>query len=72
MCFLGIQEMRQCTEANAIPDVVLKNILMVYEVGRKKDIAKLPNNLICLRNGDFWTTWDKVIEMREKIKEELV
>ena len=66
-----INEWRNCNENNAIPDDVLSNILLVYEKGKREDIAKLPNNLICLRNGDFWTTWDKVIEKRERIHRKL-
>lgn len=63
-----INEHRNCYKENAIPDEVLTNICMVYELGKREDISKLPNNLICLRNGDFWTTWEAVIEKREQIQ----
>jgi hypothetical protein len=59
---------RQCTKENMIPDDVLINILKIYAFGEKEDIKKLPNNLVCLENGDFWTTWDKIIEIREMHK----
>ena len=69
MCFNMIQELRQCSKENQIPDQVLIDILSVYEFGKKEEIKELPNNLICQRNGDFWTTWDRVIEIRKKLKE---
>ena len=52
-----------------IPDQVLIDILKVYEFGRQKDIKNLPNNLICERNGEWCTTWDRVLEIREQNKE---
>jgi len=53
------------TEQNMIPKEVVANIIKTALFGRKKDLAKLPNNLICMRDGDFWTTWDFVFEVRD-------
>ena len=70
MCILSIPEARVCNKQNALPEHILTSILNVYEFGRKEDIEKLPNNLICMSNGDFWTTWDRVIEIRETLKKD--
>ncbi len=63
-----VREMPIRNEQNKIPDTVLANILKVYEFGKKKDLKKIPNEFICMRNGDFWTTWSKVFEMRDFLK----
>ena len=66
MCFISPPIVRTCSKENAIPDQVLVDILNVYRFGRKEDIPKLPNNLICQIDGSFWTTWDRVLEIRDQ------
>ena len=56
------------TEHNKIPDSVLRDILGVYEFGEEKDLKTIPNDFICMRNGDFWTTWTRVFEIRDYLK----
>ena len=63
-----VRELRQCTKDNMIPDQVLIDILCTYEFGRKEDLDKIPNHLICKRNGDFWTTWDRIFKIRDSMK----
>jgi len=68
MCFLEPRVLRITTEQNRIPDAVLVDILCVYEFAKREDIPALPNELICKRNGDFWTTWTKVLDIRDNNK----
>ena len=68
MCVLLPQQLRITTEKNKIPHCVLRDILMVYEHGKREDVGKYPNEFICERNGDFWTTWSEVFELRDRIK----
>lgn len=68
MCILMCQEIPTCTKENAIPDSVLINILSVYEFGTKEGLSEAPNNLVCQSNGSFWTTWDRIFEIRSKLK----
>lgn len=56
---------------NMIPDQQLIDILTVYASGKREDIKNLPNELICSRNGDFWTTWSKVFDIRDNIQRRL-
>lgn len=55
-----------------IPDRVLLDILRVFTFGEEKVVPQLPNNLICQADGSFWTTWEKVIKIRQHIKTEQV
>ena len=61
---------RICSEYNKIPHQVLIDILMVFEHGIRDQIKDLPNNLICKANGDFWTTWEEVLDLRDTIKKD--
>lgn len=70
MGFFMVREMPNRNEQNRIPYEVLVNILKVYEFGKKKDLNRLPNDFICLRNGNFWTTWSEVFQIRDGIQKE--
>lgn len=50
-----------------IPDSVLVDILLVYECGTEENLNEIPNDLICDFDGNFWTTWKKVFEIRSRI-----
>ena len=52
-----------------IPRDVLKDILMVYEFGKREDIGAFPDYFICKRDGRFWTTWTKIFDLRDHISE---
>lgn len=64
-----ISESQICNRCNMIPLQVVEDIIMVYEFGNPKYLDDLPNNLICKRDGNFWTTWDYVLSLRNKIVE---
>ena len=66
MCLIMMQQAIELKNENEIPDQVLADIIGVYRYGKIEQIKDLPNNFICDRNGKHWTTWNKVIEMREK------
>lgn len=68
MCLFSTQPAKICTEGNKIPEQVLIDILGVYEFGEEEHLSKLPNNLICQRDGSFWTTWDRVFKIRRRNK----
>lgn len=53
---------------NKIPMSVLREILCVYEKGKEEDLKKIPNNLICDPNGNFWITWEEVFLIRSQIE----
>lgn len=48
---------------------VVADILKIYEFGKREDIEKIPNEYICQRGGRFWTTWTKVFDLRDRIKQ---
>ena len=68
MCTLMCQTIPNCTKENAIPDSVLIDILSVYQFGTKEGLANAPNNLVCQRDGSFWTTGDRIFEVRSNFK----
>lgn len=69
MCIEISHPLRICSESNKLPDSVLIDILSVYEFGKQEDLKKMPNNLICKNNGDFWTTWERIFEIRKQNRE---
>ena len=71
MHFFMLGHCHQCTKENKIPDQVLIDILRIYEFGREEDLILLKEtmgevgNLVCMRSGDFWTTWGRIFEIRQ-------
>jgi hypothetical protein len=57
-------------ENNKIPEDTLFNILKIYEYGNAKDIDKLPSPYICEKDGSYWTTWNRVLEIRTFLKQD--
>ena len=54
-----------------IPERVLKNILEVYEFGKREDLGKSHFPTVikeCLFGAD-WTTWESIYQIREQLKE---
>ena len=70
MCVLEPKIIPIRNEYNKIPHQQLLDILRVFSYAKREDIKKLPNNFICRYNGDFWTTWDEVLDIRDKIEKE--
>ena len=68
MCLYICKEIIHCRKENMIPDQVLIDILRVYEFRVKDDIKKIPNDLIYEGNGNFWTTWSRIFEIRSGLK----
>ena len=67
--FVMARDIKNCNKDNAIPDQVLRDILSVYEFGELSQLGDLPD-LICQRDGSFWTTWSRVIEIRNSIRKD--
>lgn len=51
-----------------IPESVLVDLLLVYENGSEDMLNHLQNSFICDFDGNFWTTWEKVFEIRSRIR----
>ena len=58
------------SKKNKIPDNVLTDILRIYEFGVSGHLKTIPNNIICDTDGSFWTTWNKILEIRSEIKQQ--
>jgi len=54
----------QLNKEHMIPTCVVRDIIMVYEFGDLKDLNNLPNNLVCMLGGSFWTTWDYILSLK--------
>ena len=63
-----IKDVKHRLAENKIPDKVLTDILLVFKFGKVEDLNEIPNNLIRDTDGRFWTTWDKVFEIRNRLK----
>jgi len=63
-----IKDVKHRLTENKIPDKVLTDILLVFKFGKVEDLNDNPNNLIRDIDGRFWTTWDKVFEIRDRLK----
>jgi len=63
-----IKDVKHRLAENKIPNNVLTNILLVFKFGKVEDLNEIPNNLIRDTDGRFWTTWDKVFEIRDRLE----
>ena len=70
MCILDPKIIPIRNDRNKIPREQLADILRVFSYAKREDIKELPSNFICKRNGDFWTTWDEVLDIRDIILNE--
>lgn len=50
-----------------IPEDVLIEILKAYEAGREDVIGNPTNDFICGTDGELWTTWSRIFEIRKRI-----
>lgn len=51
-----------------IPPNLISLILDVYENQTEKTLTQAPNNVITTGDGKFWTTWNLIFFVREKVK----
>ena len=68
LSILEVYEFGKMSEVEKIP--IIRNVEdhNIREDLKYKENKVMPNNLICQFNGNFWTTWDKVMEIREYLK----